>query len=981
MTGRFGDNSFAPIVSKYPRRALSARVDWREVGPFYPLDDPSYGVEIAEGAADVFAVTEAGWYLLGTVESGAVIIGCRPNLGWKLGVRRTADVALRPFDLLEEQRLLMQDAALWSSFVTGLETTLATLSVDAIVPRALPPRDFDVLVPGETELRRADIMRPIDSWVWVECSSGFDVHSPVTSFVDEDGEEMQRLWAGLGKHDWIHATKPVTVRVATTEELVKSGSFKEAWSEHIDGLLRACRRGVTLRREKQQAHIEGAALLETEQMKETSRANHRLASGDGREHELSDLLGPWGTAVVRALQVNKQQAIPPADIVPTLRAARCFDDIATLGWARLRPLKLSEGWWRESHATPFVSQYGPDKLPCTITFKGKQPWIQKWQDAEGRPLEQEDLAAIDAEAKVVEAPLPPQVSTLRGLFRFALVGSGKDLLSLICCAAVVMILSVVTPIVSGAVIGQLVQYGNTSVIVQIGMVMLVVALLTAGLQTVQNHLALRVKGRMTQRLGAGIWAKLLSLPLTFFESRSPGGLGTVILNIRQAQETVSGAAVTSVLGLTVAFADLLVLIIVAPTVGVCVGAILFVVTVMLLRLLIRDVAAQRAYLETQQDVSGLTLAVLSTMPKIRAAGVEQRVLSRWGRVQREALRHQIVSRRIEAWVMVMTSFLMPMVIAVVVTVGNSAPADKRTQVITAIMATQLLVTNFIQFVSVFQILAPVAPMFNFLCPILQAAPECGEGRAQPGALSGDIRMHEVSFRYGSDGPLVLDRVSLSIRRGEFIAFVGPSGSGKSTLLRMLIGFDRPNGGSVIYDGQDLAELDVAAVRRQCGIVLQNNGTVSGTIRENICGSGTYSDAEIWEAAEMAGMAEDIRAMPMKLSTHVADDSSGLSGGQRQRLMIARALISRPRIIIFDEATSALDNPTQARVTESVRRLNATRIVVAHRLSTVQDADRIVVINQGRIVESGTYDELLELGGVFAHMADAQKVGRCCDQYA
>ena len=198
---------------------------------------------------------------------------------------------------------------------------------------------------------------------------------------------------------------------------------------------------------------------------------------------------------------------------------------------------------------------------------------------------------------------------------------------------------------------------------------------------------------------------------------------------------------------------------------------------------------------------------------------------------------------------------------------------------------------------------------------------------------------------------------------------------------MLIGFDRPDSGSVTYDGQDLAELDVAAVRRQCGIVLQSNGTVSGSIRDNIAGSGSYGESEVWEAAEMAGMADDIQAMPMKLSTNVADGSAGLSGGQRQRLMIARALISRPRIVIFDEATSALDNLTQARVTESMHRLNATRIVVAHRLSTVRDADRIIVIDHGHVVESGTYEELLELNGTFANLAKTQQAERDVEPHA
>ncbi|MDO5082858.1 MAG: ATP-binding cassette domain-containing protein [Arachnia propionica] len=969
----------APVCSNHPRRAALDQVDWAATGPFYALCDTTCGVEVLEGNADVFVVTGQGWYPLGTVPVGSIILGCQPVDGWKVAVRRAAEVVLRPFTLDQDDERIHELIDDRFAFCQGLESTLSILSLDAVVSRSLPPRDFDVLMCGENLMRRSDVLRPIDSWLWIPYSSSVDVYS-ATTFGNGFGVQKERSWVGLGKNDWIQAIKSTSIHVFTTEELLDSGVLCDAWNEHFQGLLHVCRDGVLQQEEQRRSHIADAARSEAELTNGVIRANHRLASGDGSEREISDTLGPWGTAMIRALDGDGQRVGPPQSIVPALRSANSFDDVSLIGWVRIRPLKLSEGWWREPHANSFVTRHGPEKLPCTVTFKGKHPWIQLWCEDEARPLEQDDLAALDADARIVESPLPSDTKGLKQLFKFGLTGSGKDVTALLGSAVVVMALSVVTPIISGQVIGRLAEHGTAHVIVQVGAVLLVLALLTAALQTIQNHLALRIKGRMTQRVGVGVWGKLLSLPLSFFESRSPGGLGTVVLNIRIAQEAISGAAITSALGLTVALADLFVLIAVVPSVGVAVLVLLIVLTLILYRLFMRDVAAQSAYLSTQQDVSGLMLAVLSAMPKIRAAGVEHRVLARWGRVQREALRHQIVSRRVEAKVMVLTSVLMPVVIAVVVMVGGKASSEK-TLLITAVVASQLLITNYIQFVSIFQILAPVIPMFGFLKPVLDEKPECGGGRAQPGELSGDIRLHDVSFRYGSDGPLVLDRISLCIKRGEFVAFVGPSGSGKSTLLRMLIGFDRPDSGSVIYDGQDLSELDVAAVRRQCGIVLQNNGTVSGAIRDNICGSGTYTDAEVWEAAEMAGVAEDIRAMPMKLSTHVASDLSGLSGGQRQRLMIARALISRPRIVIFDEATSALDNPTQAKVTESVRRLNATRIVVAHRLSTVKEADRIVVIDQGRIVESGTYDELMAMGGTFTRMADAQHSEHGTPRYA
>jgi ABC-type bacteriocin/lantibiotic exporter with double-glycine peptidase domain len=263
------------------------------------------------------------------------------------------------------------------------------------------------------------------------------------------------------------------------------------------------------------------------------------------------------------------------------------------------------------------------------------------------------------------------------------------------------------------------------------------------------------------------------------------------------------------------------------------------------------------------------------------------------------------------------------------------------------------------------------PLFERLRPIVTAAPEARLDKADPGPLTGAIELSGVSFRYGPDAPLVLDDVSLRVEPGEFVALVGPSGSGKSTLQRLLLGFETPESGDILYQGRSIASLDTSALRRRIGVVLQNARIMSGSIFENITAGLPYSLDEAWEAARMAGIAEEIEALPMGMHSLLMEGASTLSGGQLQRLIIARALIGKPQVLIFDEATSALDNASQAVVTASVSRLHATRIVIAHRLTTIRDADRIYVLDRGRIVESGSFQDLMAKGGAFAALASRQ----------
>ncbi|HBL29337.1 MAG TPA: NHLP bacteriocin export ABC transporter permease/ATPase subunit, partial [Acidobacteria bacterium] len=273
-------------------------------------------------------------------------------------------------------------------------------------------------------------------------------------------------------------------------------------------------------------------------------------------------------------------------------------------------------------------------------------------------------------------------------------------------------------------------------------------------------------------------------------------------------------------------------------------------------------------------------------------------------------------------------------------------------------------TAVLSMVGVFSSVLTLIPIYERLQPILEEPPEVDGAKADAGDLSGEIELSHVSFRYPGDGPLILDDVSLRAAPGEFIALVGPSGAGKSTCLRLLLGFEKPTAGSIYFDGQDLASLNPQSVRRQLGVVLQTGRPMVGDIYQSIVGNANLGIDDAWEAARMAGLEDDIRAMPMGMHTVISEGGETFSGGQKQRLLIARAVVTRPRIILFDEATSALDNRTQEIVSRSLEQLKATRIVIAHRLSTIVNADRIYVLQAGRVVESGSYRELMGGGGVF-----------------
>jgi ABC-type bacteriocin/lantibiotic exporter with double-glycine peptidase domain len=371
-------------------------------------------------------------------------------------------------------------------------------------------------------------------------------------------------------------------------------------------------------------------------------------------------------------------------------------------------------------------------------------------------------------------------------------------------------------------------------------------------------------------------------------------------------------------------------------------------------------------------LNGLTFSIFSGIQKIKLAGAEKRIFAKWGTAYKEQAQ---LSYDPPALLKIQPIFagVISMAGLVILYYGAAVSRVSVADYMAFNSAYGMVSGAVMSLAGVAMTFASIKPIMEMAEPILGAQPELGENRKIVTRLSGQIELSNVSFRYNEEMPLVIDNLSLKIRPGQYIAIVGKTGCGKSTLMRLLLGFESPQKGAVYFDGQDIAKVDLRSLRQNIGAVMQNGKLFTGSILSNITVAAPWLGlAEAWEAAELACVADDIRKMPMGMHTMISEGGGGISGGQRQRLLIARAIIAKPRILIFDEATSALDNITQKHVSDALDSLSSTRIVIAHRLSTIRHCDRIIVLDGGSIREDGTYEELIRKGGYFAELVERQR---------
>ena len=932
-----------------------------------PLDSQGTIWLVEEGTVEVFAVSRDGTgprTHLRTAEQGQVVCeapldGSRFSL---LAVGHTG-TRLRRLDPAGDL------AGLLDGWIQGL------LAGNL---RAAAPKVFEELRPGsETLLPEAGrAARPREGVAWVRHLEGESRLMGEEALAIRNGA-LVPVPEGL----WLVSAGESRIAASATADLLRQ---KGLW-EGLSRFHELCLEYVALQLERNERQERERLGRKADLDRATLRGAYaQLASvlqpqelaGPGME-ETSDpllaacrLVGQAQGIVIRS-RPETQGGIRQGDLLTRIcEASR----------VRARRVILREDWWRRDNG-PLVAFRTLDeerKVRRPVALLPTSPRSYDLVDPVERTRTPVDAAvseSLSGEGYMLYPPLPERPVGKGDLLRMALRDRKDDLGAIVLMGVCGGLLGLFVPILTGQVFGNVIPAADRGQLMQITLALIVAAVASAAFQVTRSVAVLRLGGKVDGTVQAAVWDRLLSLPASFFRQYTVGDLANRSMGIDTIRNLLMGNVLTSVLAAVFSLFSFALLFWYSWRLALLATGLILVLAGITGGLTWLQLRHQRELQVLQGRMSGLLFGLINGVAKLRVAGAEARAYARWAEGFAEQRRRTLAAQRA---VNAQTAFnavygvLASLVIFAVA--GFSAGASLPLGEFLAFNAAfgQFL-SSTLAMVGVLSSLLVLIPVYERLSPILQTVPEVDESKAEPGELAGDIEFSHVSFRYQEDGPLILDDVSFRARPGEFIALVGPSGAGKSTCLRLILGFERPVSGSIYFDGQDLASLAVQSVRRQIGVVLQSGRPMAGSIFSNIVGSSNLGIGDAWEAARMAGLEEDIKAMPMGMHTVISEGAETFSGGQKQRILIARAIVHRPRIVLFDEATSALDNRTQDVVSRSLERLKATRIVIAHRLSTIQNADRIYVFENGRVVEEGTYLELIQRGGAFSRLAERQIV--------
>ena len=591
-----------------------------------------------------------------------------------------------------------------------------------------------------------------------------------------------------------------------------------------------------------------------------------------------------------------------------------------------------------------------------------------------RKINRRNVHLFEDEAIAFYKPFPLKKMSIPSLAKYIVHAlSAADLVMIALVTLALSLVGMITPMLNKLLFGRVLMSGSVRLLASIAVFSVCVSISTLLITAVKNMITARIETKLNISVEAATMMRVMSLPADFFKQYSSGELSSRASQVgvlcRMLVSTVLSTGLTSLFSLiyiSQIFAY-------APTLVVPALIIILVTVVFSIVSSLVEMNLSTQQMEISGKESGMIYSFITGIQKIRLAGAEKRAFARWGNLYAKSADLEYgppAFIKLNSVISLAISLVGTIVMYVLAVESGISVADYY-----AFSTAYGMVSGaFMSLAGIALTAAQIKPILTMVKPFFDAVPEVSDGKQVLTRLSGGIELNNVSFGYSENMPLVIDDLSLKIRPGQYVAIVGKTGCGKSTLMRLLLGFEHPKKGAIYYDGKDLEKIELRSLRRRIGVVMQNGKLFQGDIYSNIVISAPWlSRQDAWEAAELAGIADDIRSMPMGMDTMISEGAGGISGGQRQRLMIARAIAPKPKILMFDEATSALDNITQKKISESLDSLKCTRIVIAHRLSTIKQCDRIIVLDKGKIIEDGKYDELIEKNGFFAELVSRQRL--------
>jgi ATP-binding cassette subfamily C protein len=722
-------------------------------------------------------------------------------------------------------------------------------------------------------------------------------------------------------------------------------------------------------------------------------AQREAADAQMFDHSLRQMLLPMtsgGTPIARGTardpllraceaigKLQKLQFTAPGDAYTHSSAVDPVLALCRSSGIKYREVVLESKWYL-SDGVPLLGFVASDARPVALLpNRGKGYQMYDPADDSVVPVSDDVAQTLKPQGQMFYRPFEPKPLKLRHLALFGLVGAWWDVAMAVGMALLMGLLGLMTPMISATVFDDVIPGADRARMLEVTVFLLTASVASILLGLSRDFGFLRIETKVDATVQAAIFDRLLSLPAQFFRRYTSGELAQRAFAIGDIRRLLTSSALSVLFSGFFSVFNLAYMLWLHPTLTVLAIALTAVTILSLLVVSVFYLRIQFSLVEKGALFAGLSLQLLSSMPKLRVAGAERRGFAKWMGLSTEISALGLQAERIGQRFALFNTLWGPLSLAAVYgLIGwllmRTEGAGLTTGELLAFSSAYGAFSGaMVQMTQVGLGLLAAIPMYRSIKPILDATPEVDASKPSAPRLSGHIELSHVTFRYQPNTPIVLNKLSLVIEPGQFVAIVGPSGAGKSSVFRLLLGFEKPESGTVMFDGHDLSQFDVASVRQQMGVVLQGARLFRGEIFENIaCGIPCSMD-DAWEAARQAGLIEDLQAMPMGMKTIVGEDGAGLSGGQRQRLMIARAIVGKPKILLFDEATSALDNRTQAIVSRSLESLSVTRVVIAHRLSTIVKADRIFVIDGGNVVQAGTYEELMQQPGLFAELAKRQ----------